>query len=67
MVIYCLCLYINIKCLMFILTVQILSVRDGSGEDLKEAKFVEIRKSAAHRIKSATDSLRGLVFFRIQL
>ena len=40
--------------------IQILTVRDGEGKQLQDARFVEILKSAKSRIKSATDSLRGV-------
>ena len=39
--------------------IQVLTVRDGEGKTLQDARFVEILKSAKSRIKSATDSLRG--------
>ena len=39
--------------------IQVLTVRDGDGKALQDARFVEILKSAKSRIKSATDSLRG--------
>ena len=39
--------------------IQVLTVRDGEGKALQEARFVEILKSAKSRIKSATESLRG--------
>ena len=39
--------------------IQVLTVRDGEGKTLGDARFVEILKSAKSRIKSATDSLRG--------
>ena len=39
--------------------IQVLTVRDGEGKTLQDAKFVEILKSAKSRIKSATESLRG--------
>ena len=39
--------------------IQVLTVRDGEGKTLQDARFVEILKSAKSRIKSATESLRG--------
>ena len=39
--------------------IQVLTVRDGEGKPLQDARFVEILKSAKSRIKSATDNLRG--------
>lgn len=39
--------------------IQVLTVRDGEGKQLQEARFVEILKSAKSRIRSATESLRG--------
>ena len=38
--------------------IQVLTVRDGEGKQLQDARFVEILKSAKSRIRSATDSLR---------
>ena len=39
--------------------IQVLTVRDGEGKQLGDARFVEILKSAKSRIRSATESLRG--------
>lgn len=39
--------------------IQVLTVRDGEGKTLQDARFVEILKSAKSRIKSASESLRG--------
>ena len=39
---------------------QVLSVRNGNGQDVKDAKFVEILRSAGSRIKSAHDSFKGI-------
>ena len=39
--------------------IQVLTVRDGEGKQLQEARFVEILKSAKSRIRSATEGLRG--------
>jgi hypothetical protein len=38
--------------------VQVLSVRNGNGQDLKDARFVEILRSAGTRIKSAHDNFK---------
>ena len=37
--------------------IRVLTVKDGEGRELREAKFVEILKEARHRIRSAT--IRG--------
>ena len=37
--------------------IRVLTVKDGQGRELREAKFVEILKEARHRIRSAT--IRG--------
>ena len=34
---------------------RILNVRNGNGEDVKDARFVEVLKSAGSRIKSASN------------
>ena len=34
--------------------IRVLTVKDGEGRELREAKFVEILKEARHRIRSAT-------------
>jgi hypothetical protein len=34
--------------------IRVLTVKDGRGKELSEAKFVEILKEAKHRIQSAT-------------
>ena len=33
--------------------IQVLTVKDGEGNELRDARFVEIMKSARNRIKSA--------------
>ena len=43
--------------------IKVLTVRNGEGEELKDARFVEVLKSAGKRIKSASSegqfNLRG--------
>ena len=35
-------------------SIKVLKVKNGNGEELKDARFVEVMKSAGTRIKSAT-------------
>ena len=39
--------------------IQVLTVKDDEGKPIKDARFVEILKSAKTRIKSASASIRG--------
>ncbi len=34
--------------------IKVITVKNGEGQELKEARFVEIMKSARQRLKSAT-------------
>ena len=46
--------------------IKVLKVRDGEGQELKDARFVEVMKSAGTRIKSATsDGNFKLLFQKI--
>jgi hypothetical protein len=35
--------------------IKVLTVKNGNGEELKDARFVEVLRSARQRIKSATE------------
>jgi hypothetical protein len=47
--------YLTLHCLF-----EVLSVRNGKGADVRDAKFVEILRSARTRIRSAQDSFQGI-------
>ena len=40
---------------------RILNVRNGNGEDVKDARFVEVLKSAGSRIKSASKEGKNIL------
>ena len=42
---------------------RILNVRNGNGEDVKDARFVEVLKSAGSRIKSASKEGKIYIIF----
>ena len=45
--------------------IRVLTVKDGEGRELREAKFVEILKEARHRIRSATVRGKKGVFSKL--
>ena len=42
---------------------RILNVRNGNGEDVKDARFVEVLKSAGSRIKSASNEGKKKIYY----
>ena len=42
--------------------IQVLTVKDGNGRELKDARFVEIFKSARQRMKSAASIGKFQIF-----